>query len=31
MKKAYRPVHMVIGIVALVFATCHGLIILIWY
>lgn len=31
MKKAYRPVHMVIGIIALVFATCHGLIILLWY
>ena len=30
MKKAYRSTHMIIGIVAIAFATVHGLIIIIW-
>lgn len=31
MKKAYRTTHMIIGLVAIAFATVHGLIIIIWY
>ena len=31
MKKAYRSTHMIIGLVALLLATVHGLIIIIWY